>query len=158
AGLGDDARLARTLALLCSAYWEVGDSAASLAIGDRAVALAEKVGSTDLRVMANYSQGGALRAVGEYRRAVAVLRDNLPLTAGDRATESFGLTGAASVLTRSHLAWSLAELGEFAEARVLAEEAIQFAESAGDAFSQALAHLALGGTFLRQGRFADAIP
>jgi tetratricopeptide (TPR) repeat protein len=158
AALGDDARLARTLALLCSAYWEVGDSKAALAAGERAVTLAARVGTTDLRVMANYSLGGALRTVGEYRRAVAVLRDNLDLTAGDRASETFGLTGAASVLTRSHLAWSLAELGEFSEARERAEEAIQFAESAGDAFSQALAHLALGGTFLRQGRFADAIP
>src|SRR5262249_18296298 len=85
-------------------------------------------------------------------------RATLPRAAGERATATFGLTGAASVLTRSPLAWSLAELGEFVEARECAEDAIQFAESAGDGFSQALAHLALGGTFLRQGRFADAIP
>ena len=68
------------------------------------------------------------------------------------------MTGAASVLTRGHLAWSLAELGEFHEAVERAEEAIRLAQTAGDAFSQAHAQLALGGTLLRQGRLADAIP
>ena len=158
AGLEDRARLARTLALLCSAYWEVGDSPAAFETGRRAVALAEQVASADLRVMANYSLGGALRGVGEYREAIRCLRQNLSLTSGDRAAESFGFGGAASVLTRGHLAWSLSELGEFREARERAKEAIGIAQRAGDAFSQAHAQLALGGTLLRQGRLADAIP
>ncbi len=158
AGLGDDPRLARTLALLCAAYWEIGDSAGALETGHRAADLAERAGTAELRVMANYSLGGALRGIGEYRRAVLVLRQNLDLTAGDRSTESFGLPGAASVLTRGHLAWSLAELGEFQEAVERADEAIRLAEAARDAFSQAHARLALGGTLLRQGRLADAIP
>ncbi len=158
AGLDDHARLARTLALLCSAYWEVGDSTASLEAGERAVVLAERVGTAELRVMASFSLGGALRAIGDYGRAVLVLRESLDLTAGERAAESFGLTGAASVLTRGHLAWSLAELGEFPEAVARADEALRFAQAAGDAFSQAHAQLALGGTLLRQGRLADAIP
>jgi len=158
AGLGDAARLARVLSLLCTAHWEVGDSRPALETGERAVALAERVGAADLRVMANYGLGGALRGIGEYRRAVSRLRENLPLTAGDQATERFGLTGAASVLTRGHLAWSLAELGEFAEAVECAEEAVRFGQSLGDAYSQAHAQLALGGALVRQGRFADAMP
>jgi len=157
-GLGDDARLARTLALLCVAHWEIGDSCASLEAGERAVALAERAGDVELRVMANYSLGGALRAIGDYPRAIQRLRDNVDLTAGDRATTAFGLAGAASVLTRGHLAWSLAELGEFPEALTRADEAVRFAQAAGDAFSQAHAQLALGGTLMRQGRLAEAIP
>src|SRR5262249_44820624 len=39
-----------------------------------------------------------------------------------------------------------------------ADEAVRFAQAAGDAFSQAHAHLALGGTLMRHGRLADAIP
>ena len=108
--------------------------------------------------MATYSLGGALRSIGEYRRAVLLLRENLTLTAGYPAGETFGLTGAASVLARGHLAWSLAELGEFSEAVERGEEAIRLAQIAGDAFSQAHAQLALGGALLRQGRLADAIP
>ena len=158
AGLEDDVRLARTLALLCSAYTEIGNSAGALEAGTRAVALAERVGTAESRVRATYSLAGALRTIGEYRRAVLLLRESLILTAGGPAVQSFGLTGAASVLTRGHLAWSLAELGEFREAVERAEEAIRIAQTAGDAFSQAHAQLALGGTLLRQGRLADAIP
>jgi class 3 adenylate cyclase/tetratricopeptide (TPR) repeat protein len=154
----DRARLARTLALLSSAYWEVGDSAGAIETGERAVAVAERVGEPDLRVMANFSLGGAARAIGDYRRAVSLLRANLPLTDGARATDHFGLAGAASVLTRGHLAWSLAELGDFAEAVDRADEAIRLAQATGHAFSQAHAQLALGGTLLRQGRLAEAIP
>ena len=153
----DHARLARTLALLSSAYWEIGDSVGAIETGERAVAVAERVGEPDLRVMANFSLGGAVRALGDYRRAVSLLRANLALTDGARATEHFGLAGAASVLTRGHLAWSLAELGEFPEAVERADEAIRLAQAAGHAFSQAHAQLALGGTLLRQGRLAEAI-
>jgi class 3 adenylate cyclase/tetratricopeptide (TPR) repeat protein len=155
--LEDQARLGRTLALLSSAYWEIGDSAGAIETGERAVAVAERVGEPDLRVMANFSLGGAARAVGDYRRAVSLLRANLPLTDGPRGSEHFGLAGAASVLTRGHLAWSLAELGEFTEAVERGDEAIRLAQAAGHAFSQAHAQLALGGTLLRQGRLAEAI-
>jgi class 3 adenylate cyclase/tetratricopeptide (TPR) repeat protein len=158
AAIEDQARVARTLAVLSAAYWEVGDSVGAIETGERAVAVAERIGEPDLRVMANFSLGGAVRAIGDYRRAVSLLRANLPLTDGERATENFGLAGAASVLTRGHLAWSLAELGEFPEAVERADEAIRLAQAAGHAFSQAHAQLALGGTLLRQGRLAEAIP
>ena len=157
AGLEDDARLARTLALLSSGYWEVGDSAGAMEAGERAVLLALRVGEPALRVMANFSLGGAARAVGDYRRAVTLLRANLDLTDGERASEHFGLAGVASVLTRGHLAWSLAELGEFPEAVQRADEAIRLAQAAPHAFSQAHAQLALGGTLLRQGRLGEAM-
>ncbi|HYB43951.1 MAG TPA: adenylate/guanylate cyclase domain-containing protein, partial [Candidatus Methylomirabilis sp.] len=158
AALGDDARRARTLALLCTAYWEVGDSANAMETGERAVALAERAGDPDLQVMANFSLGGATRAIGDYRGAVALLRRNLPLTEGERAAHHFGFAAAASVLTRGHLAWSLAELGEFPEAVQRADEAIRLAQLDGNAFGQTHAHLALGGTLLRQGRLAEAMP
>ncbi len=158
AGLQDHARLARTQALLSSAYWEVGDSVGAMESGERAVELAERVDDPALRVMANFSLGGAARAVGDYRRAVTLLRATLDLTAGARAAEHFGLAGVASVLTRGHLAWSLAELGEFPEAVQRADEAIRLAHAAPHAFSQAHAQLGLGGTLLRQGRLGEAIP
>src|SRR5262249_28724067 len=134
-----------------------GDLASAMQSGERAVFLADRVGEASIQVMANFSLGGAVRAVGDYRRAVRLLRGNLHFTDGDHASEHFGLAGAASVLTRSHLAWSLAELGEFSEAVTRGDEAIRLAQRSGHAFSQAHAQLGLGGTLLRQGRFADAI-
>ena len=117
AGLEDHVRLARTLALLCAAYSEIGNSAGALDAGHRAVALAERMGTAESRVMATYSLG---RRPPLDRR----VPPRRPPAAGDpdahrgspaRARPS-GSTGAASVLARGHLAWSLAELGEFPEA------------------------------------------
>ena len=98
-----------------------------------------------------------MRAIGDYRRAVDYLRRNLPLLTGELACETLGLAGLASVLTRGHLAWSLAELGEFGEARQHAEEALRLAQGADHPYSLAHAHLAMGGTLLRQGWFSEAM-
>jgi tetratricopeptide (TPR) repeat protein len=62
------------------------------------------------------------------------------------------------VLSRGHLAWSLAELGEFGEAVARGREAVPLADSVGDAYSICHAALGLGGTLIRQGRFQEAIP
>ena len=79
--------------------------------------------------MANFSLGGAARAIGDYRARCRSSAPTFDLTDGARAVEHFGLAGAASVLTRGHLAWSLAELGEFPEAVERAEEAIRLAQA-----------------------------
>jgi tetratricopeptide (TPR) repeat protein len=55
------------------------------------------------------------------------------------------------------LAWTLAELGEFVEARRHGEEALSLAQAADHPYSLAHAHLAMGGTLLRQGLFAEAM-
>ena len=59
-------------------------------------------------------------------------------------------------MSRSHLAWSLAELGEFDEAIARAEEGIRLAEAAGHVYSLAYACLGLGGALLRRGRLGAA--
>jgi tetratricopeptide (TPR) repeat protein len=78
------------------------------------------------------------------------------LLEGDLRYETFGLAGLASVMSRSHLAWSLAELGEFDEAIERAEEGVRLAEAAGHVYSLAYACLGLGGTLLRRGRLGAA--
>jgi tetratricopeptide (TPR) repeat protein len=63
-----------------------------------------------------------------------------------------------SVRARSHLAWTLAELGDFAGAHQAAEEGLRLADAANHAYSVSHACLGLGGTRLRQGEFQAAIP
>jgi predicted ATPase len=156
--LGDDRRLARTLALLSNTLHHDGNLPAAIEAGERAVSSAERAGEPDLEAVARFSIGSAFRALGDYRRAEALLRKTLSLLGGASAGETLGLAGLASVVSRSHLAWSLAELGEFPEARRLAAEAIAIASERRHAYSQAQAHLGLGGTLLRQGRMAEALP
>ena len=155
--LKDQRRLARVLSLLSTALWTVGDSEAAIRTGEQAAEMAEGLDDAGLKVVANFCRGGALRAVGEYRRAADYLCRNLPLLTGDLAYKFFGLAGLASVLTRGHLAWSLAELGEFVEARRHAEEALNLAHAAEHPYSLAHAHLAMGGTLVRQGSFGEAM-
>ncbi|MCI0545839.1 MAG: AAA family ATPase [Candidatus Rokubacteria bacterium] len=164
--LGDEPRLARTLAFLSHDLWELGESAPAVAAGERELAIAERLGERDLQVIGNFSMGGATRALGEYQRAAGLLRKNIELLArphgagatGTSIRETFGLPGLASVLSLGHLAWSLAELGEFAEAVAHAEHAIRIAEAVQHAYSLAYAHLGLGGTLLRQGCLVEAVP
>ncbi len=153
----DERRLARVLSFLSNALWNVGDSAAAIRTGQRAAAMAERLDDAGLEAVANFCRGGALRALGHYRRAAEYLCRNLHLLTGNLAYETLGLAGLASVLTRGHLAWSLAELGDFVEARQHGEEALRLAQAANHPYSLAHAHLAMGGTLLRQGLFAEAM-
>ncbi len=153
----DERRLARVLSFLSNALWNVGDSEAAIQMGDRAAAIAERLGEAELEAVANFCRGAAVRALGDYRRAAEYLRRNLSLLTGDLAYKTLGLAGLASVLTRGHLAWSLAELGEFGEARQHGEEALRLAQVADHPYSLTHAHLAMGGTLVRQGRVAEAM-
>jgi tetratricopeptide (TPR) repeat protein len=62
-----------------------------------------------------------------------------------------------SSFSRSFMAWSLAELGEFADGVVVGEEALRIAKSAEHPFSCGYAHLGLGVLFLRQGHLQRAL-
>ena len=153
---GDERRLARALSYQSNMHWEMGDAEAASEAGRRALAIAERVEDLALQVMGNFSLGGATRALGDYPRAAELLRRNVALLEGDLRYETFGLAGLASVMSRSHLAWSLAELGEFDEAIARAEEGIRLAEAAGHVYSLAYACLGLGGALLRRGRLGAA--
>ena len=156
AELGDERRLARALSYQSNMHWELGDAEAASEAGRRALAIAERVEDLTLQVVGHFSLGGATRSLGDYPRAAELLRRNVALLEGDLRYETFGLAGLASVMSRSHLAWSLAELGEFDEAIARAEEGIRLAEAAGHAYSLAYACLGLGGTLFRRGRLAAA--
>ena len=153
---GDERRLARALSYQSNMSWEIGDTEAASEAGQRALDIAERVEDLTLQVVGNFSLGGATRSLGDYPRAVDLLRRNVALVQGDLRYETFGLAGLASVMSRSHLAWSLAELGEFDEAIERAEEGVRLAEAAGHVYSLAYACLGLGGTLLRRGRLGAA--
>ncbi len=89
-------------------------------------------------------------------RPLAVLRRNLDLLPPHASGETFGLPGIAAVLTRAHLAWTLAELGRFDEAMEAAQEGVRLAEARRDAYSLPYALLGLGGTLLRRGQMWEA--
>src|SRR5215470_2225917 len=154
--LGDRPRLARTLSFESNVQWEMGASDEAARAGERALAIAERTQDLGLQVVANYNVGTGRRALGDYHQALAVLRHNLTLLPHSTSGESFGLPGIAAVLTRAHLAWSLAELGQFDEAMRAAEEGVRLATERRDTYSLVYALLGLGGTLIRRGQMWEA--
>jgi len=68
--------------------------------------------------------------------------------------------GVTPLVTQSttYLAWSLAELGEFAEARRRTEDSLRLAETSDNPLALILACMGLGMVHLRQGNATAAIP
>ena len=106
--------------------------------------------------MAQYYLGTVYRDLGDYRRAEQAVK-NVTCIHNELVQEHFGLPGLASVFSRSHLVWSLAECGAFAEGEKPAEEGIRIAEAADHPPSRVMAYRAVGILALRQGDIPQAI-
>jgi len=135
----------------------MGDHDRAVDSGERARVIADQLNDFALQVAANFRLGQAYYARGEYRRGIDVLRSNIEVLTGDRATQRFGQTGLPSVLSRAWLIWCAVELGEFDEARLRGEEAMAIAETAAHPFDLVVGSFGLGVLGLRQGRIDTAI-
>jgi class 3 adenylate cyclase/tetratricopeptide (TPR) repeat protein len=156
--LHDDRRLGQAFAYLTEYFRMTGDAARAVASGERALTLATALRDFALEVMATFFLGVACYDLGNYRRAVDCLRSNVVSLSGTLLRERFGMTGLPSVMARTWLASSLADLGEFTEGATRGEEAIQIAQSVEHPFSLTQAYFGLGNLYLRQGDLPQAIP
>jgi tetratricopeptide (TPR) repeat protein len=137
--LDEQKRLGWVLSYLLQYYRNTGDQARAKEAGLRAVAVGEKLGDFALLVTTNTHLGVVYGTLGDYRQAVEILRQNVESLSPARAAERFGMAGLPSVLSRGYLASYLAELGAFPEAFKHAQEGLDIAESANDAYSIAFA-------------------
>jgi tetratricopeptide (TPR) repeat protein len=96
--------------------------------------------------------------LGDYRQAIAFLKRNVETLTSDLLREHFGIAGFPSVYSRAWMAWSLAELGEFAEGIAFGEETVRLAEEIGQPWSLTAAYLGVGHLYLRKGELQRAIP
>ena len=156
--LGDHHRLGRVSASLINSFMQVGEYDRALAAGRRALVIATDLGEVGLAVTAQHNLGIAYCSLGDYPRAVECFRQNVACLQGERLQERFGLTGVASVLSRSFLTCSLAEYGAFAEGRAPAEEGVRIAEAVDHPYSRIIAYWAVGFRYLRKGELPQAIP
>jgi tetratricopeptide (TPR) repeat protein len=115
------------------------------------------LGDFELQVTARYYLGLAYHQFGDYARAIECLRTNVDVLKGDLSRERFGMPGLPALLSRGRLIHSLAEVGEFAEANRLADEAVRMSDAADDLFSRALTYSAVGELCLARGQFPGAI-
>jgi class 3 adenylate cyclase/tetratricopeptide (TPR) repeat protein len=154
---GDEHRMARVAAFMSNYYGNVGLTRRALQAAERALALGEKLGDPEIEIMAALSAGEIHRTLGDYPRAKVFLSRVVGMIGPTDLQRTHGQVGLPSVRARSHLAWTLSELGEFDRARAIAEEGIHIADSFGHGYSLSHACLGLGGTRVRQGEFEAAV-
>jgi class 3 adenylate cyclase/tetratricopeptide (TPR) repeat protein len=155
--LNDPQRLGQIYTYMASYFWLSGDHESAATYSRNALASAKALGDVKLQVMANYRLGQSYFHLGEYRRAIDCLRDNVAALAGDLRYTRFGMTGLPSVFSGTFLVWCLAECGEFAEGLIHGEDAMQIADAADEPFSLMRAYEALGYLALYRGDLHQAI-
>ncbi len=156
--LGDQLRLGRVSSVMAQHLRLIGDPERGIAYGQRALAIAEAVGDLPLKVTTNFYLGTAYFTLGDHRRGIELLRWIVGALEGDLIRERFGLAASPSVFSRSFICLCLGELGEFAEAIRLGEEAVRIAEAVDQPFGLAHAGYAVGRQHLRKGDLGSAIP
>ncbi len=155
--LGDRRRLARVSSFMSFCVWMTGDHDRAVALGQRALAIAETLGDLPLQIRTNFYIGQACNAKGDYRDAIDVLRRTVVSLEAELRRKRLGMAGFPAVFSRSWLAWCLAELGEFAEGAAIADEGMRIAEEADHPFSLAVACSGIGILSLRKGDLHRAI-
>jgi tetratricopeptide (TPR) repeat protein len=136
----------------------MGDHDGAVETGQHALTIAETLGDVALQVMAHHYLGVAYYVLGDYRRAIRLLRSNVESLVGDLSRERFGLAGLPAVLSRAWLVRCLAELGAFPEGSAQAEEALRIAEAVDHPTSLIYAYLGVGFLSLRKRDLSRAIP
>jgi class 3 adenylate cyclase/tetratricopeptide (TPR) repeat protein len=154
--LNDDRRRGRVCAFVAAAYNELGELDDALVTGTRALEIAGRLGDLRLRILTTSYLGETHYYRGEYERAVELATDNLAALPADWVSESFGIAAPPSVLDRSWLAMSLAQLGRFIEAATYEAEALRLAEPTQHAFTVGWAHLVAGTLRLLKGDWPKA--
>jgi tetratricopeptide (TPR) repeat protein len=156
--LDDRRRLGLVSAYMTDYYRLTGQSKDAVACGERALTFAADLGDFSLQIVAQMLLGHACHAIGDYRRAVHLLKQNVAALTGELVRERFGSAALPSVFSRSWMAFSLVDLGAFAEAIAIGEEALRIAEEVDTAHAQVLAAHVIGLVYLCQGDIDRAIP
>jgi tetratricopeptide (TPR) repeat protein len=154
--IGDRHRLARVSSFQATNAWLRGHHEQAVEYGRQALEIATEFGDLALAVGTNLVLGETYHALGRYHEAIEVLERNVAVLQGDLETRRVGLVGLPSVLSRIWIGWSLTELGDFAAAGPMGDEAARIAERADHPYSRIVAYFGVGGVHLRRGELEPA--
>jgi tetratricopeptide (TPR) repeat protein len=150
--------LAQVSGLLSRHFTLMGAHDQAIAAAQRTLALVTAGGEVVLHALANFYLGLSYVAQGDYRRAIDCYKQTVAPFNGAGHRERFGLVNLPSVDSRADLAFCHAELGAFAEGRVLGEEGLRIAEEVDHPASLMTALWGIGLLALRQGDLHRALP
>jgi tetratricopeptide (TPR) repeat protein len=161
--LGDPRRIA-WVSIYVGEHWrQTGEFTRAISSIERALGLGEAVDDPAVRLAAHQYLALACYAVGDYRRAAALMRIVVQLPEEDVVAAQFRPTQAGSpagfrAVSLGWIARCLADLGEFDEGRDHGQEAIQIAQRIDHSYSLASACWGLGYLNAVQGDFDTAVP
>jgi hypothetical protein len=100
----DDPRRLAQVSLMLSAHCRImGAHEQAIAAGERTLALATSRGNAVLHALANYTVGLVYQAHGDYRRAIACLREIVASLTGAQRRERLGQVFLSAVTSRGFL-------------------------------------------------------
>ncbi len=155
--LGDHRRLGWVSVYMTHHFSIIGGATEAQRCGQRALAIAETLHDLPLQVAANVYSGLACHRSGDYRRAKELFLRTLQLLAGDLRRERFGMHVFPAVYASAHLAYTLAECGEFAEGIAHGQAALHLAEAVDHPYSLVVAGWWLGWLYGVKGEFSQAV-
>jgi len=145
----------------------MGRSAEAIEHGERAMAIAESLQETTLRIAARHSLALPHKFLGAYRTAIDFFQRDVGLEAEQitaRLLEPWGADVFQEAFTRvsyshslANAAYCFAELGEFDQAMLHAERAVKFAQTLDILYLRAIADAHLGAVYLRKGELQTAL-
>jgi tetratricopeptide (TPR) repeat protein len=156
--INDRQRLGWISAYSSACFWVMGDYAPALEAAQQTRTIGLDLGDASLQVYANSALGWTYHSLGEYRHGIECASQVVEFLQGDLIWQQFGIPSLPAVGARTWLALCLAERGEFAQAIVRGEEAVQLAEAIQNPWSLVSGYFGLGVAYLRKGAFAEAIP
>jgi tetratricopeptide (TPR) repeat protein len=156
--LDDPQRFGWIACYLCNCFSAMSEHDHAIAAGQRALALATTSGAFDVQVVALTYLGVAYYTAGDFRQALDVSRRVMALLTSESRVTRFGQPAPPAMISRGIVAGSLAALGDFAEGRGVAEDAVRLAEAVVQPFSIAAALWYAGLVYRRQGALHTAIP
>ena len=150
---GDRRRLARIYSRMTYNLGSVGELAAALETGERALALATGEDDVPTVLASNVVLARALYGLGDYRRAIETARRNDVLRL--RSDDPHGPPNVAFARIWSVLA--MAEIGDFQEGSRIGEDVVRAAAAHGRRHEEVWARLGLGRLYVVQGAYESAI-
>jgi tetratricopeptide (TPR) repeat protein len=156
--LGDERRLAETWGTIAQHLWVVGTSVDdAFAQGQKALEVAERLDDIQVQIRVNHFLGGICLSQGSYAEAERAERNALGLLQGRVDTITRGWPGFPAALSRSWLAWALAERGKFQEGEQVGREGLSIARTLNHTYSALQATVGLSIMLTVKGAFTEAI-
>ncbi|MGI9436020.1 MAG: adenylate/guanylate cyclase domain-containing protein [Geminicoccaceae bacterium] len=155
--LGDPVRRGWVSVFESASLWQLGRWEQALRTAEGGLGVSKQTDDLSLGVAAHFYLGCPLVTSGQYRRAETVFSTIADMLEGEASLDRCGLPFVPSVISRSWLAWSLAERGEFEAGMAHGMEALRIAKEVGHPFNLAHIYYDLGYFYEIRGDIPKAV-